>query len=264
VRANFRITVGALCGLAALAAAPRATAGGLAAGTDLELKDGKARVQGKLSTDDAKDRVRAASYCQIFKVKLTEGRSYQIDMRSKDLDAYLRLEDADGKQLAQDDDSGGNLNARIRFKCPRDGTYRIIATTYRSGAVGAYELTVQDQDVKVAPGALQLRDGRLEVNASLTVRDARDRVRIKSRCKVYPVQLTGGKTYRIDMRSGKVDSYLRLEDADGKQLAFDDDGGGNLNARITFRCPNDGVYRIIATTYRTQTGPFTLTVVEEP
>jgi hypothetical protein len=75
------------------------------------------------------------------------------------------------------------------------------------------------------------------------------------------------KTYQIDM-SSKVegfDSWLRIEDADKKQLAEDDDSGGNLDARILFMAPEDGIYRIITTTYASkfETGPFNLRIQEK-
>jgi len=57
-----------------------------------------------------------------------------------------------------------------------------------------------------------------------------------------------------------LDPYLVLQDADRKTLAEDDDSGGNLNARITFRAPADGIYRLRATSFGAGRGPFTLTV----
>ena len=59
------------------------------------------------------------------------GRSYTIDCVSTGVfDNFLRLEDPDGNQVAQDDDSGGNLNARIVHTPTRDGWYRVIVTTF--------------------------------------------------------------------------------------------------------------------------------------
>ena len=52
-----------------------------------------------------------------------------------------RPEDSRGEQLAEDDDSGGFLDARI--------TYRIIATSYEPGKTGAYTLTVYEGITKV-------------------------------------------------------------------------------------------------------------------
>jgi serine protease Do len=67
-----------------------------------------------------------------------------MDMTSKDLDAFLRLEDAAGKELAKDDDGGGGRNARIQFACPATGEYRIIATTF-FGGTGRFTLTVKEK-----------------------------------------------------------------------------------------------------------------------
>ena len=60
------------------------------------------------------------------------------------LDTYLFLYDAAGKKLAEDDDSGGGLNARIIFHAEQDGTYRIRATSFNAGR-GAFTLTVREQ-----------------------------------------------------------------------------------------------------------------------
>lgn len=100
-------------------------------------------VEGELINADLKDKVRTDCYCKTYTIKMTEGRTYQIDMKSKVLDSYLRLEDSDGKQLAEDDDSGGNLDARIVFRAPKTGDYEIIATTFDK-ALGKYTLTVKD------------------------------------------------------------------------------------------------------------------------
>src|SRR5439155_15801974 len=55
--------------------------------------------------------------------------------------------------------------------------------------------------------------------------------RTKHPSKMHKVELTKDKVYRIDMRSTELDSFLRLEDPSGTELAFDDDGGGFPNAR---------------------------------
>ena len=61
-----------------------------------------------------------------------------IDMVSPDpkaLDPYLVLQDLGRKTLAEHDDSGGNLNARITFRAPADGIYRLRATSFGNGTV---------------------------------------------------------------------------------------------------------------------------------
>jgi serralysin len=72
------------------------------------------------------------------------GTTYTIDLKGKNgFDTYLRLEDATGRQLAFDDDSGGGLDARIVFTPPRNDTYRIIATTFAPNQPGEYTLIIR-------------------------------------------------------------------------------------------------------------------------
>jgi hypothetical protein len=49
---------------------------------------------------------------------------------SGDLDPYLILRDAAGNTLIEDDDSGGERNAAIRYTLPDAGTYEIAMTRY--------------------------------------------------------------------------------------------------------------------------------------
>jgi len=93
----------------------------------------------------------------------------------------------------------------------------------------------------------------------LTEEDKKDTVIRAAFAKVHSIKLEAGKTYRIDMKSTEVDSLLRLENADGRQVAADDDGGGYPNARIIHKPAQDGKYRIIATTFGQPMGSFKLT-----
>ena len=111
------------------------------------LPKGKATLLFKkddqLSADDPRDKVRNLCYHKSYNVTLHAGRIYVIDMVSEELDSYLRMEDADGTRLAQNDDGGGGLNARIIITAPRNGMYRIIATSGTPGT-GHFSLTVQE------------------------------------------------------------------------------------------------------------------------
>ncbi len=103
--------------------------------TSLEL-----RVDGSLTADDPPDKIRRKPH-KVHEISMTKDSFYQIYLVSKQFDTFLRLEDSTGKQLAEDDDSGGDLNALIIFNATKDDTYRIIATSYRG--LGPYTLTVK-------------------------------------------------------------------------------------------------------------------------
>ncbi len=85
----------------------------------------------------------------IYRVKLEAGTTYVFDMISpngKALDPYLLLRDPAGKLLAEDDDSGGNQNARITFRAAQGGVHRIQATSFPnpdSPRTGAFTFAVK-------------------------------------------------------------------------------------------------------------------------
>jgi hypothetical protein len=85
---------------------------------------------------------------------------------------------------------------------------------------------------------------------------------VKSRFRAFPVRLSAGKEYLIRMLSTDFDAFLRLVDANGKQVAFDDDGGGHRNALIRFVAPATAEYRVIATSYLPAVGHFKIVVSE--
>lgn len=99
------------------------------------------------------------------------------------------------------------------------------------------------------------------VKDQLITADLKDTVRTQMYCKTYTFKMIEGRNYQLDMTSADFDSYLRLEEPSGQQIAADDDSGGFPHARIVIRAPKTGDYTIITTTYRAgATGKFMLTV----
>ena len=95
----------------------------------------EARLQGSLSAKETS---------KVHEIKMTAGKSYMIDMESIDFDPFLKLEDAQGKLLAENNDiSPNNHNSRILFIPPQDGTYRIIATSFQQQGQGQYEIILR-------------------------------------------------------------------------------------------------------------------------
>jgi hypothetical protein len=91
------------------------------------------------------DRLDAKTAAVIFQVRLAANVGYVIDMVSPDgkaLDPYLYVRDSDRAILAEDDDNGGDLNARILFRPRTDGVYQLRATSFNSGN-GPFTLTVR-------------------------------------------------------------------------------------------------------------------------
>ncbi len=96
--------------------------------TALKLDQGAVTVRDRLTSTESRSPFSPHNSCKLYRVDLSAGTTYVIDLESTAFDAYLSLGDASLALVASDDDSGGKLNARIRFECKRDGAYHLVAT----------------------------------------------------------------------------------------------------------------------------------------
>lgn len=190
-------------------------------------------------------------------VPLKKDQAYEVSVTSHGFFTEIRVDDGKSKKpfllIA-----GSKI-----FKSPGEGVFRFLVSS-PGGSSGQYEITVRPTTLTEAKAGeiLTVAEGGITIEAMLAKDDPLDKVR-KKVCKTYDVQMVGGKTYIIDLISKQFDAFLRLEDLEGKRLAQDDDSGGGTNARIRFKAPEDGVYRVYATTFNVGTGLFLLKVREE-
>jgi CHAT domain-containing protein len=198
-----------------------------------------------------------------YKVRLSAGKVYVIDMISPDpkaLDPFLRLFDATGKKLAEDDDGGEGVNARIIQSADSDGIHRIVAASFGDGR-GKFDLTVREEKVHevgsdgvTIVGKIDKSDPKLFFKV--------DKSSANLPVKSYLFRLVGGKRYRLALDSDAIDSFLVVRDTAGRHLAWDDDSGGGLNSLLRWEVPKDGLYVVCAASLK-GVGPFTLGVHEE-
>lgn len=78
-------------------------------------------------------------------VKLDGGVTYIISLKSNQFDTYLRLQDAKGARIIENDDGGDGTNSRIEYQPSSTGDYRLIVTTYPERTTGGYTLDVEKQ-----------------------------------------------------------------------------------------------------------------------
>src|SRR5437588_11585020 len=81
--------------------------------------------------------------------------------------------------------------------------------------------------------------------------------------KVHTVKMEAGKVYQVDLISKVFDPFLWLQDAAGKDLLLDDDGGDGLNARLTFAPAVTADFKLVAGSF-TNTGKGAYSLVVEP
>ncbi len=258
-------------------------------------------VRGKLTKQDPMDKVRQASHFKSFETTLPAGKEFVVDLMSGNgfagphnpgyFPTYLRVEDGKGAVLAERDFGGGGTNARTILTPAQAGNFRFVVSSSDNGAVGDFVLRVRTKDAytvatiepkstsplgqftglnpgqpfpgqplpgQVVPG--QPLNGNV-FQGQLNAADPFDRMMRQSRHKVIEVKLDAGKVYQIDVMSNAFDTFLRVENSQGQQLAFNDDGGEGLNSRLQFRPTQTGTYRLIVTSFNPgELGAFVLSV----
>lgn len=177
----------------------------------------------------------------------TAGDQVVIDMVSTEFDAYLWLNRIVGggelqaiEPLTSDDDGGDANNARIIYTLPFNGMYIIAAGSYSQRSDGEYTLSLQYFDCRETNFALEADNISSGVQVSGSLSSCAD-----DRWWFYG---TAGETATITMIAlTAFDPYLSLLDANGQQIAANDDGGDDtLNSEISLTLPYTGSYSIIA------------------
>jgi thiol-disulfide isomerase/thioredoxin len=120
------------------------------AGKSLKLSE-------RLTAADPEDKGREGRHAKVHAFPMQAGKVYKITMVSLEgdpqtLDPYLRLLDPDGNEVLHDDDGAGFPNALLLFQPDRDGTYKIVCTTYPANQTGKYTLTARE--TKTSPEEL--------------------------------------------------------------------------------------------------------------
>ncbi|MGE0158001.1 MAG: hypothetical protein AB7T31_01245 [Gemmatimonadales bacterium] len=200
---------------------------------------------------------------QAWALEGVAGESRTVDLESDDFDAYLMVEGPGLDEWLYDDDGAGRCNSRITIEFPATGTYRVVASTLGSGA-GAYRLVatatpgprseescvppsrdepeydVEDVALAGSLGWEETREGTL----------SGDEVEYQGRrMQAWTLEADAAGRVAVEMRSSDFDSYLYLAGPGFDEPASNDDGAGNLNARLCVELPSAGTYRVLAGAY---------------
>ena len=207
-------------------------------------------TDGHWSTEDCDSRFRADTDAHTYRFGITEAGRVRINLSSAGADSRLYLLTDTGLRIADDDDSGALLDARIeRDLAP--GTYLVEATTTGGRLRGQADFTLTVSRVE---GCEPVHLGTLEPGKDLTASGSWTLDTCGSRfvaahpANGYTFGLARDGRVRIDLMSADGDPVLSLVSPSGDVIGANDDGGEYRNARIeTYLQP--GVYFIEATTY---------------
>jgi len=113
---------------------------------------GKNKVlQGVLANDDPIDPI-TGFVSKTFEQRLSTGGKYKFKVESTDFDAFVRVEDPNGRNLASNDNGAGGKDALLEFDAPGDGKYRVIVS---SSINFPYEVNRNAFVVAMAYGSLE-------------------------------------------------------------------------------------------------------------
>ena len=207
-------------------------------------------ASGRWTTENCDSRFRTGSDAHTYRFEVIEGGRIRIDLVSAEGDSFLYLLDEDGRRLADNDDGGAALDARIeRDLTP--GVYVVEATTVGGRSRGPADFSLS---ISRVTGCEPVDLGSLEPGVDLTASGSwtldtcGSRFVVEHPAHSYLFDLPQGGHVRIDLMSENGDPVLSLASTSAGLIAANDDGGERRNSRIE-RYLQPGAYRIEATTY---------------
>lgn len=203
-----------------------------------------------------------------YRLNVRTGRTYRITLQTVEgredglADPLLQVFDAEGNQLAYNDDDDG-LNSALDFIPTRSGPVYVVAGAFSDAYAGVYTLNAVASRLPRDPASADAYTrARIALGQSAdgAIDYAGDR-------DWHRIRLTGGETYRFALNSTGdsplSDPYLRLYNARGEEIAADDDGGGELNSLLEITAPATGTYFVEASGFADYgTGGYTLSARE--
>ena len=202
-------------------------------------------------TDDtaaAEGTIERSGDADWFKVILTGGQNYSIDVKSKGdgnidglPDPAVQLRNASGGYLTGDRNSGANgRDASFAYNVPGSGQIKFYVHVYGEyGNRGAYEVIVANIEADVGHTASTALEVELvEQKHGRYGKEWQGRIDYRGDRDWYKVTLRKDQSYRIHIRGSATldgtlrDPFARLFDASSNFLLSEDDGGIRLNVII--------------------------------
>jgi hypothetical protein len=194
---------------------------------------------------------RNESPVQVYEMEMPRKGILTLDMKSSAFDTYLALAAEEEDYFADNDDfAPATTDSRILTSL-QPGPYLIYASHF-NGEGGNFTLSAKVEDQRTCEildiGRDQTVNGRADPTVDCRVLDLVTPSQDATFADFYRLNLTERRVMSLAMRSTEVDAYLILADADGRFLAFNDDGPSGTNSLLSFLM-NPGIYHLVASTY---------------
>jgi hypothetical protein len=218
-----------------------------------------------------------ASDVDLYAVSLAAGDLLELALRASligsPLDSSLRLFDSAGTELAANDDFQGSLDSCLAFVATEPGSYYVGVSGYgnrrysvvsgegqAAGSIGSYQLDLYR--TPAATGAASDTNDSLAAAEPLSIGPGGairvvgiigDGLHGPRDVDMFSVGLAAGQSLTLTstaVAGGLLDSYLRLFDAAGRELAADDDAAGWTNSFLAFTARAPGMYYVGVSGFR--------------
>ncbi len=226
--------------------------------------DDRSSATGVALPSETEGRIDPGSDVDYFRFEVTETREVTIETTGG-WDTVGTLEDGEGGELASDDDAGSGNNFRI-LRSLSAGTYYVRVGSYGSStAAYTLRLTAEADDSEDEGdgdgGGDDHGDDRSSATAVALPSETEGRIDPGSDVDYFRFEVSETREVTIGTTGG-LDTVGRLEDSEGGELAFDDDGGSGTNFRIQ-RSLSAGTYYVRVGSYSSSTGAYTLALTAE-
>lgn len=204
-----------------------------------------------------------------YRVELQAGTEYTFNLNGGTLsDTWLSLHDAQGTSIAHNDDSNNSLNSEIVFTPADSGSYFLNAKAYYSGT-GTYSLlstAVVPEQSDDLPADFSTPYFVSGISTSVT----EGAIDFEGDSDWIGIEMLAGYNYTLNLKGGDsgsgtlADPVIRLFNAEGDQVGYDDDSGTSRDSSLLFQPEGSGVYYIEADAWSfNQTGTYQLEVIPE-
>lgn len=214
-------------------------------------QDGSGTTHGELAAGD--QTLESGEYADHHTFLGRAGQQVVIDLQSDDFDPYLLVVGPDGEQIENDDFEGDRARSRVSVSVAEPGRYDVYVTSFESGEVGQYALTIAISDAALPLSEREERGSLTRDDETLSTGEYHD---------TYYFTGSPGQYVRIDLRSNDFDTYLILVPPKGEQEE-NDDGESTAHSAIDTMLAERGSFRVIVTSYEPgESGDYVLTITE--
>ena len=175
-----------------------------------------------------------------FRLQVQTDRRYNLALvgienaEGQTIDPVLTVYDAEGNQLAMNDDANESLNSALRYTPQQSGVVYVEAREYSGQGTGAYRLGVSSEAV---PADDARADNSTRARAAVG-RTSTGNIEYEGDVDWYRFAARTGNRYTVTLAgagdNGLGDPVLRVVDRDGNELAANDDSEGSLNSALEF------------------------------